>query len=333
MTKRVYSLFVFFVLFSIELFAHGMSEEEKQIIMDGGNLSFIYIGMTHMLSGYDHLLFIFGVLFFIKSIKEIIKFITLFTIGHSITLIVATFYAVQINYYLIDAIIALSICYIAFVNLDGFEKFFRRKAFDMGIMVFIFGLIHGLGLSTRLQQMPLNENDLLLNIISFNLGIEIGQIIALIFMFLVLRLIYKNRYFKSIKMFTSIVLMISGFALAYMQFNEYKQSTKIQKEYKDSITLTIPAKSEIEYKLWMLKEQNITYSWTSNVKMYYDFHGEPSTAVNGYFKSYKEGNSSEDSGSLDTTFIGTHGWYWRNDSSKEAIIILNLNGEYKLMRK
>jgi len=336
---RINFLPVFILLsifaFTNQLFGHGMSEEEKQIIIDGGNLQYIYIGMTHMLSGYDHLLFIFGVLFFISGFKQIVKFITVFTIGHSITLILATFNEVQINYYLIDAIIALSVCYIAFVNLNGFEKLFNSKPINMLNMVFIFGLIHGLGLSTRLQQLPLNEEQLFLNILSFNIGVEVGQITALAFMLVILNLLQKSSYFSTLKQVSNIFLIVAGLALCYFQFDEYNKNktSKIEtlKKYKDIVEITLPAKSEKEYKTWMLKDKTLSYSWSSgDVDLYFDFHGEPANDTSGYFKSYKEATASKDSGSVKTSFIGTHGWYWKNSSSKDAKIILKLDGEYKV---
>ena len=160
------------MLLVTQAFGHGMSEAEKQSIVDGGNLRFMWIGATHMLSGYDHLAFVFGIVFFLTKFKDIVKYITVFTLGHSVTLIWATFNAVQVNYYLIDAVIALSVCYIAFANVDGFKKVLHVKAPNLLIMIGGLGLIHGLGLSTRLQQLPLNDEQLLLNIISFNVGIR-----------------------------------------------------------------------------------------------------------------------------------------------------------------
>jgi hypothetical protein len=163
-------------LFIGQAFGHGMSEAEKQAIMEGGNLRYIWIGASHMLSGYDHLAFVFGIIFFLTRFEEIVKYITAFTIGHSITLIYATFNAVQVNYFLIDSVIALSVCYIAFHNLDGFKRWLNVNPPNMLMMIFGLGLIHGLGLSTRLQQLPLSEDELLTNIISFNIGVELGQI-------------------------------------------------------------------------------------------------------------------------------------------------------------
>ena len=156
-----------------QAFGHGMSEAEKQSIIEGGNLRYMWIGATHMLSGYDHLLFVFGIIFFLTKFKDIVKYITAFTLGHSVTLIWATFNGIQVNYFLIDAIIALSVCYIAFANLDGFKKYLDIKAPNLLAMIIVLGLIHGLGLSTRLQQLPLSEDELLMNIISFNVGIEL----------------------------------------------------------------------------------------------------------------------------------------------------------------
>ena len=209
------------VLLTTQVFGHGMSESEKQIIIEGGNLRYIWIGATHMLSGYDHLAFIFGIIFFLTRFKDIVKYITVFTLGHSITLIYATFNAVQVNYFLIDAVIALSVCYIAFANLKGFEKYLNIKAPNMMAMIFGLGLIHGLGLSTRLQQLPLSEDSLLMNIISFNVGIELGQISALAVMLLLIAAFRKSHAFKSFSKAANSFLIIAGGYLFLMQMHGY----------------------------------------------------------------------------------------------------------------
>ena len=108
------------LVFTSSVFAHGMSEADKLSILNAGFAEFMKLGSTHMLTGYDHLLFLFGVIFFLTRFWDIVKFITAFTIGHSITLIFATIFTIQANYYLIDAVIALTVCYKAFENLDGF---------------------------------------------------------------------------------------------------------------------------------------------------------------------------------------------------------------------
>lgn len=219
----------FFVLLSMvlasQVFAHGMSDAEKQIITEGGNLHYLWIGATHMLSGYDHLLFVFGIIFFLTSFRDIVKYITAFTLGHSVTLIYATFTGLQVNYFLIDAVIALSVSYIAFANLDGFKKYFYVKAPNLLMMIVGLGLIHGLGLSTRLQQLPLSEDHLLMNIIMFNIGIELGQLLALAVMLVILHSWRKRESFKPISRIANLFLIFAGGYLFLMQMHGYSHVT------------------------------------------------------------------------------------------------------------
>jgi hypothetical protein len=121
-------------------FAHGISEADKQRMIDGGYLQYIGLGANHMLTGYDHLLFLFGVVFFLTTLKDVIKFVTVFTIGHCITLIFATFLKITWNFWLIDSIIAISVIYKAFDNNGGFQKHFNIASPNLIRMVFIFGL-------------------------------------------------------------------------------------------------------------------------------------------------------------------------------------------------
>lgn len=214
-------LVLFTMLVISQSFGHGMSEAEKQIIVEGGNLHYLWIGATHMLSGYDHLLFIFGIIFFLTRFSDIVKYITAFTLGHSVTLIYATFMGLQINYFLIDAVIALSVSYIAFSNLDGFKKYLNIKSPNLLLMIIGLGLIHGLGLSTRLQQLPLSEDHLLMNIVMFNLGIELGQVIALSVMLLVLLGWRKRDSFKAFSRIANLFLIFAGGYLFLMQMHGY----------------------------------------------------------------------------------------------------------------
>jgi len=213
------------LLISNQLFAHGMSEEEKSAILDGGNLSYIWTGATHMLSGYDHLLFVFGIVFYLSTFKDIVKYVSAFTVGHSVTLIFATFNQIQLNYYLIDAVIALSVCYIAFANLDGFKKYWNVQAPNMLLMILGLGLIHGFGLSTRLQELPLNPDELLLNIISFNVGIELGQIAALTAMLAVLSVWRHRATFVTFSTITNQLIMVLGILLFLMQMHGYSHTS------------------------------------------------------------------------------------------------------------
>lgn len=201
--------------------AHGMSEADKLAIMEGGNMRYLWLGATHMLSGYDHLLFVFGIIFFLTSFKEIVKYITAFTLGHSVTLIFATFNHIQMNYFLIDAVIGLSVVYIAFSNLDGFKKYFGINSPNLLVMIVLLGLIHGFGLSTRLQELPLSKDDLLMNIISFNVGIELGQVAALTAMLVLLAGWRKAASFGAFSRLANHGLVVGGVLLFLMQMHGY----------------------------------------------------------------------------------------------------------------
>lgn len=205
------------------LYAHGISEADQQSMLNGDNLKYIWLGATHMLTGYDHLLFLFGVIFFLKNAKDVIKFVTVFTIGHSITLIFATFLSIKANYYLIDAVIALSVIYKGFDNVKGFENYLGIKAPNLLFMVFAFGLIHGFGLSTRLQQLPLGNGDwdMFLRIISFNVGVELGQILALIMMLILLNILRQLSSYERLSKIANHGLMLLGFMLLLMQLHGY----------------------------------------------------------------------------------------------------------------
>lgn len=181
-------------------------------------LPFMYLGAKHMVTGYDHLLFLVGVIFFLYRPRHVVQYVTLFAIGHSITLLLGVLADVQVNAYLIDAIIGLSIVYKAFENIDGFKRFL---GFDPNtrVAVFVFGLFHGLGLATKLQEFELSDNGLVANIISFNVGVEIGQILALSAVFIGLSVWRTSASYLRNAFVTNTVLMTGGFLLAGYQFS------------------------------------------------------------------------------------------------------------------
>lgn len=205
----------------ILLMAHGVSASDQETLINGGLLSYILIGAKHMVTGYDHLLFLVGVIFFLKNWKDIVRFISFFTLGHSITLIAATLLGIQANDHLIDAVIALSVLYKGFENLNGFQKFFKSSAPNLLFMVFAFGLIHGFGLSTRLQQLSVGAEATLSKIVAFNVGVELGQIAALL---PILFLINAWRTRKSYAFFQKSVnwgLVFAGIGLFIFQMFGY----------------------------------------------------------------------------------------------------------------
>ncbi len=207
------------------VFAHGISEEARQRMIEGGNLEYIRLGAEHMITGYDHLLFLFGVMFFLRRLSDIVKFVTAFTIGHTITLIFATYLQITANYYLVDAFIALTVVYMGFQNLDGFRNYLNTVSPNLLLMVLLFGLIHGLGLSTRLQQLPIAEGGaMLLHILSFNLGVEIGQIVALVVMWGLLRIWQQRNLFPVFSKVANAGLIVAGALLLMMQLHGYSHT-------------------------------------------------------------------------------------------------------------
>ena len=211
-----------------DVYAHGISPEAIKGMIDGGYSAYIGLGAEHMLTGYDHLLFLFGVIFFLYRFKDIFKFISAFTIGHSITLVFATFLGIKADAYLIDAVIALTVIYKGFENIDGFKKYFDIKVPNLVTMVFLFGLIHGFGLSTRLQQLPLDFEpmELLGRIIAFNVGVELGQILALSLMIAAISLWRHSPSFQKFSFVSNLSLIFVGFLLFMMQLHGYQHTTQ-----------------------------------------------------------------------------------------------------------
>ena len=211
-------------LSSLVALAHGISEADRQRMLDGGYLQYVGLGASHMLTGYDHLLFLFGVVFFLTSLRDVVKFVTVFTLGHSITLIVATLLQITWNYYLVDAIIALSVIYKAFDNNGGFQKHFQMASPNLLAMVFGFGLLHGFGLSTRLQQLPLGDDTsaMVMRILSFNVGVELGQIAALAVMVGLLALWRHRPSFRRFSHLANLGLFYAGVYLLFVQLHGYQ---------------------------------------------------------------------------------------------------------------
>lgn len=204
--------------------AHGISDEDKQRMLDGGYVQYILLGASHMLTGYDHLLFLLGVVFFLTNFKDIVKFVTVFTIGHCLTLIFATYFKITWNFWLVDAIIAVSVIYKGFDNNGGFQRHFNMSSPNLIKMVFAFGLLHGFGLSTRLQQLPLGDDPvhMIIRILSFNLGVELGQILALIVMVAVLSFWRKTAHFERFSYTANLGIILAGIYLLFVQLHGYQ---------------------------------------------------------------------------------------------------------------
>lgn len=204
-------------------FGHNISDNNAQFVagIEGAAIApFLYLGAKHMVTGYDHLLFLVGVIFFLYRVKDVILYVTLFTIGHSITLLGGVLGGLQINAYIIDAIIGFSIVYKAFENIGGFKKVFHFQP-NTKVAVLIFGLFHGLGLATKIQEFSLSNEGLVTNIISFNIGVEIGQILALSAILILLLRWRQQASFEKNAFWSNSLLMVGGFMLAGYQLTGY----------------------------------------------------------------------------------------------------------------
>ena len=204
-------------------FAHGIGGKDAAFVAatDGPDiLPFMYLGAKHMVTGYDHLLFLTGVIFFLYRMRDIAIYVTLFSIGHSITLLAGVLMEIDVSPYLVDAIIGLSVAYKAFDNLNGFKTVFGFQP-NNKLAVGGFGLIHGFGLATKLQALALNENGLVTNMISFNIGVEMGQIIALSLILVAMILWRRTASFGRLSVVANVLIMVAGFALMEYQLAGY----------------------------------------------------------------------------------------------------------------
>jgi energy-converting hydrogenase Eha subunit C len=216
--RQVLSLLLLFV--PLLGFTHDVSSADQEILHNGNLGAYIRVGATHMLTGYDHLLFLAGVVFYLNGFNDILKFITLFTIGHCMSLIGATYLRISANEHLVDAVIALSVLYKGFENLGGFEQL-KIKSPNLLMMVGLFGLIHGFGLSTRLQSFDMGTEQILAKILCFNLGVEVGQVLALIPIIFIITLSRKHKQFPAFYKAVNGYLVLAGVGLFVYQLYHY----------------------------------------------------------------------------------------------------------------
>ncbi len=212
-----------FVACAIGLDAHGVSGKDAVFLqgLQGQAIGpLMYLGAKHMVTGYDHLLFLVGVIFFLYRLGDVVQYVSLFTIGHSVTLLVGVLGGVRANPFLIDAIIGFSVVYKAFENMDGFRRYLGFQP-NTRLAVLVFGLFHGFGLATKLQEFALSPNGLVANIISFNVGVEIGQGLALTAILIGLTYWRTRSGFLRHAFATNGVVMACGFLLVGYQLSGY----------------------------------------------------------------------------------------------------------------
>lgn len=202
-------------VFATPALAHGIGGSDAAFVASSTGpqiVPFLYLGAKHMVTGYDHLLFILGVIFFLYRLSHVALYVTMFSIGHSITLLTGVLTGIHVNAFLIDAIIGLSVAYKAFDNLAGFKTLLGWQP-NTKIAVLIFGLFHGFGLATKLQALKMSKDGLIANMISFNVGVEVGQLIALAVMLGVILQWRRMQSFPKQAVWANAFIMAAGLVL------------------------------------------------------------------------------------------------------------------------
>jgi hypothetical protein len=203
-------------------YAHGIAGEDQAFLLraTGPHIGpYIYLGAKHMVTGYDHLLFLAGVIFVLYRLKDVALYVTLFAVGHSTTLLLGVLAGWHVDAYLVDTVIGLSVVYKAFENLGGFRRIGLEP--NTKAAVLFFGFFHGLGLATKLQDLALSKDGLVTNMVSFNVGVEIGQLLALGLMLIAFNLWRRSGGFFRHAFAGNVVLMAAGFVLAGFQLAGY----------------------------------------------------------------------------------------------------------------
>ena len=206
-----------------DAFAHDIEVGDKGYIsqISGPHpIPFLYLGAKHMMTGYDHLLFLLGVIFFLYKLKDVTIYVTLFAVGHVITLLTGVLMEISINAYIIDAIIGFSVVYKALDNMGAYQRWFGFQP-NTKIATFGFGLIHGFGLATKALEYEISPDGLVTNLIFFNIGVEIGQILALVVILIAITYWRKSGSFMKQAYHANAFMMMLGFLLMFYQITGY----------------------------------------------------------------------------------------------------------------
>ncbi|MFI8690147.1 HupE/UreJ family protein [Stutzerimonas kunmingensis] len=209
----VFGMLLFFLV--PNALAHGVAEGDKGFIQESSGvmlLPFIYMGAKHMITGYDHLLFLFGVIFFLYRLKDVGLYVTLFAVGHSVTLLLGVLMEISVSAYLIDAIIGFSVVYKALDNLGAFQRWFGYQP-DTRAATLVFGLIHGFGLATKILEYEIAADGLIANLIAFNVGVEVGQLLALSAILIAMGYWRRTAGFWRHAYTANVAMMSAGFLL------------------------------------------------------------------------------------------------------------------------
>ncbi len=221
--RWVFAGLLTFLSLATSAYAHGVAEGDKGYIQEISGmhlLPFVYLGAKHMFTGYDHILFLLGVIFFLYKLKHIGIYVSLFAIGHSTTMLLGVYFGTNINGFLIDAIIGLSVAYKALDNLGAFKRWFGVQP-NTKIATLVFGLFHGFGLATKIQEYEISRDGLLPNMLAFNVGVEIGQLLALAAILIAMSYWRRTGSFFRHAYTANVLILIAGFMLIGYQLTGY----------------------------------------------------------------------------------------------------------------
>ncbi|MGQ0733233.1 MAG: HupE/UreJ family protein [Acidobacteriota bacterium] len=330
------------------LIAHGVSAADAAWLVgvDGPAVAiFGYLGAKHMVTGYDHLLFLAGVIFFLYRLRDVVLYVSLFTLGHSLTLLGGVLGDVRANPHLVDALIGFSVVYKGFENLGGFERV-RGIRPNPKAAVTLFGLVHGFGLATKLQDFALPANGLVINMISFNVGVEIGQLLALSILVFVFAFWRRQASFGAMTFAANSALMACGFLLIGFQLGGYASegsgavalipqgasaplAQQPDRYMADEVSFTLEPGRFVEYKYRVDKGAPVLFSWRATREVEYDFHTEPQNTGSSDVVSFEKGTAAARLGSYVAPFDGLHGWYWKNTGSEPVTVTVHSTGFYR----
>jgi len=221
--NTILSILAILILWATTAAAHNVTEGDAGYIQEiwGVNLiPFTYLGAKHMVTGYDHILFLLGVVFFLYKMRDVAIYVSLFAIGHSTTMLAGVYFGWNVNAYLIDAIIGLSVVYKSLDNLGAFQRWFGFQP-NTKVATLVFGLFHGLGLATKILDYQIAPDGLLPNLLAFNVGVEIGQLLALAAILIVMGYWRRTAGFWAQARSVNVLVMIMGFLLIGYQISEY----------------------------------------------------------------------------------------------------------------
>jgi hypothetical protein len=217
------AIFISLLLSTTEALAHAVTQGDKGYIQEisGVNLlPFVYLGAKHMMTGYDHLLFLFGVIFFLYRLSHIAIYVSLFALGHSTTMILGVYFNVQFSSYLIDAIIGFSVVYKALDNMGAYQRWFGFQP-NTKMATLVFGLFHGFGLATKILEYEISPDGLVPNLLAFNLGVEICQLMALAVILIGMSYWRRTASFLRHAYTANVIMMSAGFLLVGLQLTGF----------------------------------------------------------------------------------------------------------------